>query len=193
MTSLERALIELARTFNNNGIPYMIIGGMANAVWGEPRATLDIDATVRVAEEEINNIISLLADLYEPRVSDPTAFVEETRVLPLHSKDGVPIDVIFGILPFEEQAIARSVEVVVAGTPVRFCTPEDLILHKIVSERERDLQDVRGIVLRRLKSLDLAYLEPRIRELADALERPELWHSWSRWKEASPGPPDHIK
>jgi hypothetical protein len=190
MTSLERALIELARTFNNNGIPYMIIGGMANAVWGEPRATLDIDATVRVAEEEINNIISLLADLYEPRVSDPTAFVEETRVLPLHSKDGVPIDVIFGILPFEEQAIARSVEVVVAGTPVRFCTPEDLILHKIVSERERDLQDVRGIVLRRLKSLDLAYLEPRIRELADALERPELWHSWSRWKEASPGPPD---
>ena len=168
----------------------MIIGGMANAVWGEPRATLDIDVTVWVKEEEINNVVSSLSDLYEPRVSDPVSFVEETRVLPLDSEDGVPIDVVFGTLPFEQQAISRSVEVPVAGTPVRFCTPEDLILHKIVSEREKDLQDVRGIVLRRLKLLDLAYLEPRIRDLSDALERPSLWHSWCRWKKESLDPPD---
>jgi hypothetical protein len=41
MTALERALLELDRTLANNSIPYMIIGGMANAVWGEPRATLE--------------------------------------------------------------------------------------------------------------------------------------------------------
>jgi hypothetical protein len=171
----------------------MIIGDVANAVWGEPCATLDIDVTVWVAKEDMSYIVSQLASLYEARVSDPAGFVEETHVLPLDSEDGVPIDVVFGTLPFEQQAIARSVEVPVAGTPVRFCTPEDLILHKIVSGRERDLQDVRGIVLRRLKVLDLAYLEPRIRELSDALEGPELWHSWSRWKKESPAPPDQMK
>jgi len=26
----------------------MVVGGMANAVWGEPRATLDIDITIRI-------------------------------------------------------------------------------------------------------------------------------------------------
>jgi hypothetical protein len=70
MTTLERTLLELARTLTNNGIPYMIIGGMANAVWGEPRATLDIDVVVWVAEKEIKNVVSLLSDVYLPRVSD---------------------------------------------------------------------------------------------------------------------------
>jgi len=35
MNSLERAHINLADIISANNIPYMIIGGMANAVWGE--------------------------------------------------------------------------------------------------------------------------------------------------------------
>ena len=83
----------------------------------------------------------------------------------------------------DEDVREAAVELTIGGSPVRFCTPEDLILHKIVSERERDLADARGVTLRRIKSLDLAYLDSRIRELADALERPEIWHSWEKWKE----------
>ena len=70
MTSLERALVRLALTLSANGIPYMIIGGMANVVWGQPRATLDIDATVWVADEEIGQTVSLLAKVFRPLVSD---------------------------------------------------------------------------------------------------------------------------
>ena len=185
MTNLERALVELAQTLNNNHIPYMIIGGMANAVWGEPRATLDIDVTVWVSEAKTSEVVSLLTGLYQPRISDPAGFINETRILPLHSEVGVAIDVVFGTLPFEKEAIARSVGVPVAGTPVQFCTPEDLILHKVISDRQRDLEDARSITLRRLKLLDLTYLEPRIRELSDALERPDIWDSWTRWKKES--------
>ena len=64
MTSLERALVRLALTLSANGIPYMIIGGMANVVCGEPRATLDIDATVWVDDEEIGQTVSLLAKVF---------------------------------------------------------------------------------------------------------------------------------
>jgi len=187
MTSLERALVRLALTLSANGIPYMIIGGMANAVWGQPRATLDIDATIWVDDEEIGQTVSLLAKVFRPLVSDPSEFIHDTRVLPLQSQDGVRIDLIFGTLPYEREAIDRAVELTIGGSPVRFCTPEDLILHKIVSERERDLADARGVTLRRIKSLDLAYLDSRIRELADALERPEIWHSWEKWKEEAEG------
>ena len=45
MSAQERALTDLARLLDRLEVPYMIIGGMANAVWGEPRATVDIDAT----------------------------------------------------------------------------------------------------------------------------------------------------
>ena len=190
MTSLERALIKLAQTLSDNGIPYMIIGGMANAVWGQPRATLDIDVTIWFKEKEINRVVSFLAGLFRPLVSDPAGFVQDTSVLPLESKDGVRIDLIFAKLSFEREAISRVVEIKVGGIPICFCSPEDLILHKIISERERDQDDARGVAVRRMKSLDLNYLEPRIRELAIALERPEIWESWAEWKQKTEGRDD---
>lgn len=48
-----------------------------------------------------------------------------------------------------------AVELSIADHPVRLCTPEDLILHKIVSEQERELADARGVTLRRNQSLDI--------------------------------------
>ena len=50
MASQEAALAGLARLLDELSVPYMIIGGHANAVWGEPRATLDIDATLWLPE-----------------------------------------------------------------------------------------------------------------------------------------------
>jgi len=190
MTSLEQALIKLAQTLSDNRIPYMIIGGMANAVWGQPRATLDIDVTIWFKEKEINRIVSFFADFCRPLVSDPAGFVQDTSVLPLESKDGVRIDLIFAKLSFEREAISRVVEIKVGGIPICFCSPEDLILYKIISERERDQDDARGVAVRRMKSLDLNYLEPRIRELAIALERPEIWKSWAEWKQKTEGRDD---
>jgi hypothetical protein len=183
MTVLEKALIQLASTLTGSTIPYMIIGGMANAVWGEPRATLDIDATVWVEDGEIENSVSLLSKSFRVLVSDSVNFIYRTRVLPLESDDGVRIDLIFGSLPYERDAINRAVDVTIADCAVRFCTPEDLILHKIVSERERDLADAKGVTIRRINSLDLGYLEPRIRELSDALDRPDIWRYWEDWKQ----------
>ena len=139
MNSLERALIDLARVLSVNNIPYMIIGGMANAVWGEPRATIDIDATIWLDEEQKEPIVQMLSSHYHLLVHDPSTFVLDTNVLPMESKDGVRIDLIFGRLPYEKEAIERSVEIEIEGVSVRFCTPEDLILHKIISEREKDI------------------------------------------------------
>jgi hypothetical protein len=182
MTSQEEALVSLARRLDQHHIPYMIIGGLANAVWGEPRATLDIDATISADTSDANRIASLLGEDFRSLVSDPQAFAEETRVLPLESRAGIRIDLIFGLLPFERDAIERAKPVPVADQEIRFCTPEDLILLKIISKRDRDLTDVQGILRRRFPELDLEYLEPRIEELSTLLSRPEILQNWSRWK-----------
>jgi hypothetical protein len=187
MTLQERALVDLATALSDAGIPYMVIGGLANAVWGEPRATLDIDVTVALEPEALDRLITAVVPLFQPLVPDPASFVRETHVLPVASEQGVRADLILGVLPFELLAIERATAISIQQQDVRFCTAEDLILLKAVSTRTRDLDDVQGILRRRIDSLDLEYLEPRIRELADLLERPEIVERWLSWKEeASP-------
>jgi predicted nucleotidyltransferase len=182
MTTHEQVLLELARALERQGVPYMVIGGHANALWGEPRSTLDIDVTVWLEDDRITELLEGLSPNFATLVTDAVEFVRETRVLPLEAEGGLRVDVIFGLLPFEENAIERAVPIEVRGQQVRFVTADDLILLKIVSTRDRDLEDVRGIVRRRLEKLDLEYLEPRIRELATLLDRPEILEVWESAK-----------
>jgi len=46
MSELEAALIEVAEALDACGLPYVLIGGLAVAVLGEPRSTLDVDVSV---------------------------------------------------------------------------------------------------------------------------------------------------
>lgn len=185
MTSQETALAQLTQVLAGGRIPYMVIGGLANIIWGEPRATLDIDVTVWALDPQIPDVVDMLGRHFTILVEQPGEFIDETRVLPLESANGVRIDVIFGLLSFEQDAIARAVTVQVAGVAVRVCTAEDLILMKIVSDRERDLADARGIIRRRIAQLDRGYLEPRIRELSQLLERPDIEKRWREWSTAT--------
>src|SRR5262249_4661799 len=141
MTPLDRAVHDIAEVLESLHIAYAIIGGIANAIWGEPRATIDVDVTVSVKETHLGATIAAIVSRLTPAVADPVAFVQETRVLPLDTVDGVRIDVIFALLPFELEAIERSKEVSIAGRMVHVVTAEDLILMKIISDRPRDLTD----------------------------------------------------
>jgi hypothetical protein len=178
MSRQEEVLGALARLLDQLDVPYMVVGGHANALWGEPRATLDIDVTVLLDESRLGELIGGLDPVLTPRIPDPATFVRETRVLPLVTRDGLAVDIIWGLLPFEEDAIRRADTVDVEGKPVRFATAEDLILLKIVSERPRDRADVQGVARRQGRRLDLDYLEPRIEELARLLDRPEIADFW---------------
>lgn len=115
-----------------------------------------------------------LAGEFAPVVENPLDFVRDTQVLPLHSEEGVRVDLILGLLPFEREAITRAVAVPMAGTVVRVATAEDLLFTKLISQRLRDDEDVRHILARRSGELDLGYLQPRVEELARRLEQPEL-------------------
>ncbi len=179
---LDQTLIKIANFLSENNIPYMIIGGLANAVWGNPRSTIDIDVTIWIKDEKIEETILLFETEFDSLVDSPQNFVLKTRVLPVKTKDDIKIDIIFGALPFEYDAITRTVEISISGTHVKFCSPEDLILLKIVSKREKDLDDVKGIVKNQLKKLDLSYLEPRIEELSTILENPEISNLWNKCK-----------
>lgn len=186
MTLIERAVVEIAAALESMKIDYMIVGGIANAVWGEPRATIDVDVTVTVENLDLSATIAGLGRVFKTAVSDPDAFVRRTRVLPLDTVDGIRIDVIFALLSFERDAVQRATTVMFGDRGVRVVTAEDLLLMKIISDRPRDLADAEALTRTRADTLDRAYLEPRIREFAESLERPELLSRWNQWT-ARPG------
>jgi hypothetical protein len=183
LSIFEKALNDLSRMFKKENVPYMIIGGLANAIWGNPRATLDIDVTIWVLEDQIQKLLAILERRYTFMVEEPVDFISKTRVLPVKSNENLRIDIIFGALPFEKDAIDRAVDVMVGDFSIRFCTAEDLILLKIISERSKDLEDVRSIFHFQKKKLDYTYLEPRIDELSNLLDRPDIRQQWDKWKE----------
>jgi nitrate/nitrite-specific signal transduction histidine kinase len=45
---------------------------------------------------------------------------------------------------------------------------------KLISEREKDWEDARRLLRRFRASVDRAYLEPRLTEMAEALARPGI-------------------
>jgi predicted nucleotidyltransferase len=54
------------------------------------------------------------------------------------------------------------------------CTAEDLIIHKAISEREKDWSDIEGVLIRQRENLDQAYIRFWLEQFAEALERPQL-------------------
>lgn len=101
MTPLDRAVHDITAHLDALHIEYAIAGGIANAIWGEPRATIDVDVTVSVNEEDLPTAVPAIGSCFRPAIPDPVAFVQQTRVLPLDTSEGVRVDVIFALLPFE--------------------------------------------------------------------------------------------
>lgn len=173
MPELDDALTTLTSWLDDRNIPYMVIGGFAVTIWGEPRFTRDLDVTISVDDNEVENLINLASKIFEVRVDNPIDFVADTRILPI-VVDKVPVDLILAALPYENEAIARVKLIPIKDRDVRICSPEDLILHKIVSPRARDQEDIDGIFRHKHGELDCGYLDPRVAELADALADPGM-------------------
>lgn len=180
MNELEAGVRRLAELLDQEHIPYMLIGGAAAAFWGNPRLTLDADVTVWVEPQAMAGTIERLLRHLTARSAHPLPFAKETRVLPVVLPNGLPADITFGQLPFEEEAIGRALPQDVAGYPVRICSVADLILHKVISDRPRDLEDVRFLIGRYRDSLDREALTAQVASLAEHLGAPVILETFLR-------------
>jgi hypothetical protein len=166
----ESLLAKLAKALQRAGIPYMVVGGQAVLQYGEPRLTRDIDITLGVDTDRLPLVLSLIqVNGLTPAVEDAETFVKTTNVLPAtDTKTGIRVDLIFSFSDYERGAIQRAQPIRVADQEVQYASIEDVIVHKIVAGRPRDLDDVRGIVARR-PHFDVAYVDKWLTMLGDAL------------------------
>ena len=155
----EEIIARVALALDNHKIPYVIIGGQAVLLHGQPRITRDIDISLGVDASRLPEMLDILSETrLVPLTKDPKDFVSQTMVLPaLDEPSAIRVDFIFSNSLFEAEAIERAGIQKILGRDVRFASPEDLIVHKVIAGREIDLDDVKSIILRK-KNLDISHI-----------------------------------
>ena len=166
----EKLLSKIAQCLDNYNLPYMIIGGQAVLLYGEPRLTRDIDITLGIGVEEFPRMEALLERIgLGILVQDVEDFVRRTMVIPARdTRTGLRVDLTFSDSIYETEALGRAKRVLIGETHVKFISPEDLIIHKIIAGRARDIEDVKGILLKN-PDLDLGYIKHWLSEFDKAL------------------------
>ena len=165
MQAIERALEDFIKIFENQGIAYAVMGGLAVRVHGIPRPTHDVDFTISV---DRNALPACLKAIEQSGYTVPemywTGWVDRVADLPLikfrsylDGGHGVDIDVFLAESPFQKSVILRRQPLEVDGTKSWIVSPEDLILLKLIANRPRDLSDI-GDILFTQGSLDTEYL-----------------------------------
>ncbi|MBN2373631.1 nucleotidyltransferase [bacterium] len=155
----EEILSRIGKILKEYGLPYMIIGGQAVLLYGEPRLTRDIDITLGVNLDRLEDILAVVQKLsLQPLPENIEDFVQQTMVLPtLDEITGIRVDFIFSFTPYETGAIKRSNRIAILGEDVSFASAEDVIIHKVFSGRPRDMEDVVSII-RKNQDIDKNYI-----------------------------------
>ena len=164
----QKLLKKIANELDAHNIPYMVIGGQAVLLYGEPRLTKDIDITLGVGVSKLNEINGIVEKLNLKILVDEN-FVQNTMVLlVIDEKTGIRVDFIFSFSLYEKQAIERATEVKFGNTVVKFASLEDLVIHKIIAGRAIDIEDVRSIILKN-PDYDAKYIKRWLQEFDKSL------------------------
>lgn len=160
--------------------PYVLIGGLASGVLGQPRWTQDADFLVFIDRERINKFLEvakkegLKFDRKEVEQS-----ILETGVFRLFLGD-FHADFIINALDIGKSALNRKITIKLFNKNVCFPTPEDLILIKIIAGRDFDLIDAKNIIQRNAKKIDRTYLLKWAQKLSDETENVRIWNDLNK-------------
>jgi hypothetical protein len=149
---------------------------------GKPRLTADVDVMVLLSLPDLPRLMAAAREEgFVFRIREAEEFARRHRVLLLrHQESGINVDVSLGALPFEVEAVERSVVHPIGSVAIRIPTPEDLIILKAVAHRPKDLLDIRAII-DSYPDLDRERIRSWVREFAQLLEMPELWADIAAW------------
>ena len=180
MENLSIILKEITSILSKNNIPYVVIGGMANTLYGNPRMTKDIDISLKIDDESnLENFIQTLANAgFEPIPKDIKQFVQDTRVIPVsYDKNNIQgqCDLILTASVYEDQIFGRAHTISIENMEIKVISPEDLIIHKWIAQRPVDLEDIKWIIEKNKTTLDKSYIKNWVSQIADATEQPDLY------------------
>jgi predicted nucleotidyltransferase len=164
MSDLTTVIHDLVAVFEQLRLPYAIMGGIAVRAHGIPRPTYDVDFTVAVSRERLDELFGAIAgrgytvpEQYSRGGVDPVGGMPLVKVRLFLDGRSVDADIFIAETSFQREVLERRVAAGVEGRDVKLVSAEDLILFKLVAGRPRDLIDVQDVLFTQGK-LDEPYL-----------------------------------
>jgi len=94
---------------------------------------------------------------------------------------GTRLDLLLADTPYDVIAINRGrEEEIQPGVTIRLCSPEDLILYKLISTRARDHEDARSVIRRQGDILEDDYIIEWLKQFEQALDDSTLVAEYRR-------------
>ena len=132
---------EFIECLNKYEVKYLLVGGWAVGIYGNPRATKDIDFLIGTDDENIDRLQKALFEFGAPTVANEV-FQEPGNVYRIGSSP-IQIDIINKASGIDFDACyARRKELSTDEVMISMITKADLITNKKASGRLRDLADV---------------------------------------------------
>ena len=188
---LAELLADLSASLTDLRVSWYVFGAQAALIWGRPRLTTDVDATVRLDGGDTEALVRALGSHgFVLRLEATPEFVRQTRVLPLqHDRSGLAVDLVLAGPGLEDAFLERAIHVDVSGVAIPFISPEDLIVTKILAGRAKDLEDIRGVLAERGERLDVDQIRDTLTIVEEALGQSDLRRAFdaelSRWQSKS--------
>ena len=144
MATLLQELLDVTSDLERNDIEYAVCGGLALAIHGFARATLDID--ILILAENLEKAYQVAAkkgfDIKGLDMSFKERAVEIRRVSKIDDDGEVlSLDLLL-VTPFVEDVWATKEKVVVSNSELVVVSKEGLIKMKTLANRPQDLADI---------------------------------------------------
>ncbi len=175
--------LAVADCFREEAIPHALYGGLLLAAYGEARETKDVDVAVVHADGVA------IAGILDRRLGLRTMPAFERRsfggllVSRVSLVEGEELNTLDLVEPadadYARRALGRGIESTLRRRPIHALTPEDFVLFKLLSSRERDLADARSVIQSLGADLDRALVEEEVRSLAASLPEHPISDRWN--------------
>ena len=161
--------LDVARTLDALGIPYVLGGSLASSIMGEPRSTVDIDMAVRLDSVSLEPLLEATrTEFYVPEDAARSATEAASSFNMVHRAGALKVDLfVLGDGVLDRRQLARRVRMVVSVDPASelwVTSAEDQVLRKLewyrsgggVSDRQwRDVVGILSVQSGRLDVVDL--------------------------------------
>lgn len=186
MNNLFTSIQALQRRLTEAGVRSIVIGGVAVGIWGEPRVTRDADLKILLERKDAEFLLAILNPGYDSLLPDPRATIQRQAMLFVKDGDETRLDLLLADTPYDIGAVCRGHAIeVMPGITLTVCSPEDLIIYKLISTRPRDHEDADGVIRRQGDALDEKYIVGWLRQFEQAFDDSTLvatFHSLRRQK-----------
>ena len=173
-----RVALQIAEILEQLSIQYLIGGSIASSIYGEPRATQDIDLVAALQDHHIKPFVEITKTAFYIEEADVRQAITQCRSFNVvHLETMIKVDIfVLGSNALDHEEMRRRQQQKISGSQLIVATPEDVILQKLIwfqkggRVSDRQWRDVLGVLKVQAERLDWDYLS----RWAKVLDFPDL-------------------